>query len=151
MTIEVLTNYGGKNTRERRILPGVYEDGDERLFGLSQYLVTHGFARVIGEKAPEIGSTVATPPVAVYAPVQGSPDDTWQNVGGGVEKITVVGKDGTPLTIVSVTDEVEQPTFNTMTKAELIDFAATHSMTIDLEASKTAILEAVKTQWENTR
>lgn len=43
--IEVLHNYGGKATNEKRIKPGVYDDDDEALFGLADYLVENGHAK----------------------------------------------------------------------------------------------------------
>lgn len=49
MRIKVLQNYGGVRTNEKRILPGVYESDDERLFGLSDYLIDNGYATVVSE------------------------------------------------------------------------------------------------------
>jgi len=51
MKINVLRNYGCWNTNERRILPGVYEAGDERLFGLAEYLVDNGHAVVTEDES----------------------------------------------------------------------------------------------------
>jgi hypothetical protein len=42
--IRVLHNYGGDNTRERRIEPGEYAADDPRLFGLADYLLANGHA-----------------------------------------------------------------------------------------------------------
>ena len=47
MHIQVLHNYGGRLTQERRILPGVYEENDPRIFGLAHYLVQNGHAIAI--------------------------------------------------------------------------------------------------------
>lgn len=52
MKINVLHNYGGWNTQERRILPGVYDSEDAALFGLAQYLVDNGHAVIAGEIEP---------------------------------------------------------------------------------------------------
>jgi hypothetical protein len=55
--IRVLHNYGGANTRERRIEPGDYAEDDPRLFGLADYLLQNDHAIVIGE-----GARPYTPP-----------------------------------------------------------------------------------------
>lgn len=47
MHIQVLHNYGGRLTQERRILPGVYEENDPRIFGLAHHLVQNGHAIAI--------------------------------------------------------------------------------------------------------
>lgn len=47
MRIKLLHNYGGTLTGERRIEPGEYDATDERLFGLADYLVANGHARVV--------------------------------------------------------------------------------------------------------
>lgn len=44
MKVQVLHNYGGARTQERRILAGTYEHDDERLFGLAAYLIANGHA-----------------------------------------------------------------------------------------------------------
>ena len=51
--IEVLTNFGGRLTKERRIVPGVYADNDPRLFGLAAYLIEHKFAVRLDEPAAQ--------------------------------------------------------------------------------------------------
>lgn len=69
MKIEVLHNYGGRNTNERRIPPGVYEADDERLFGLADYLVENGHAVVITEPEVEMpDELILVNPPAVPAP-----------------------------------------------------------------------------------
>lgn len=52
MRIEVLKNFGGVLTNEKRILPGVYDSSDPRLFGVADYLVEHGHARVVEDSIP---------------------------------------------------------------------------------------------------
>ena len=52
MKIKVLTNFGGVLTKELRILPGIYDEGDERLFGTADYLLEHGFAIAVREETP---------------------------------------------------------------------------------------------------
>lgn len=47
--IRVLHDYGGANTRERRIEPGDYASDDPALFGLAEYLVENNHAIVIGD------------------------------------------------------------------------------------------------------
>lgn len=48
-SIQVLVNYGGALTNEQRILPGVYDADDPRLFGLADHLVEAGHAIEIDE------------------------------------------------------------------------------------------------------
>ncbi len=45
--IEVLVNYGGKNTNWKRIPQGTYAEDAPELFGLAEYLVSGGWARRI--------------------------------------------------------------------------------------------------------
>lgn len=52
MKIEVLENYGGQRTQERRVLPGVYDVDDPALFGVGEYLLEVGKAVVIEADAP---------------------------------------------------------------------------------------------------
>lgn len=47
MKIQVLHNYGGKLTKEQRILPAIYDTTDERLFGLADYLVINRHAIIV--------------------------------------------------------------------------------------------------------
>lgn len=47
MQIQVLINFGGVETGEKRILPGIYHHNDPSLLGLSGYLVKGGWARVV--------------------------------------------------------------------------------------------------------
>lgn len=66
MKIKLLLNYGGWNTNERRILPGVYDSDDPALFGLADYLVENKHAVVVEDETPEITTTEdepAAPPV----------------------------------------------------------------------------------------
>jgi e3 binding domain. len=44
MQIQVLRDFAGKLTNERRIYPGVYFLDDEALYGVGQYLIDNGFA-----------------------------------------------------------------------------------------------------------
>lgn len=46
--IQVLFNYGGRPTEEKRIPAGLYERGDEALMGLEDYLLDQGIAQEIG-------------------------------------------------------------------------------------------------------
>lgn len=46
--IQVLFNYGGRPTEEKRIPEGFYERGDETLMGLEDYLIENGIAVEIG-------------------------------------------------------------------------------------------------------
>lgn len=50
MKIELLHDFAGRLTHEQRIYPGVYDEADERLFGLAQYLVDNDHAVVVTEK-----------------------------------------------------------------------------------------------------
>lgn len=52
--IRVIHNYGGADTHDRRILPGIYEIGDPRLFGVAQILLEDGHAVPfeVGAEAP---------------------------------------------------------------------------------------------------
>lgn len=52
MRINLLGNYGGQRTGEKRILPGEYDSEDPAIFGLADYLVENGHAVVIGELPP---------------------------------------------------------------------------------------------------
>lgn len=52
MKIQVLENFGGVETNERRILPGVYDMTDSALFGAGQVLLDLGKAVVIEYDAP---------------------------------------------------------------------------------------------------
>lgn len=47
MQIQVLVNFGGVETGEKRILPGIYHYNDSSLMGLAGYLVKGGWARVV--------------------------------------------------------------------------------------------------------
>ena len=38
-TIRVVNAYVGKPSKERWVLPGIYKEDDEKLFGLGEYLV----------------------------------------------------------------------------------------------------------------
>lgn len=49
--ITVLKNFGGKETNERRILPGVYDVNAPELFGLADYLVENGHAVAVKTEA----------------------------------------------------------------------------------------------------
>ncbi len=78
MHIQVLHNYGGRLTHERRILPGVYADDDPRIFGLAQYLVDNGHAIALG--APVMPAV--TPPAAPQKPpAKLEPDDVPEDSG----------------------------------------------------------------------
>lgn len=59
--IQVLMNYGGRLTEEKRIEPGVYDEGDPALFGLDDYLVKMGVAQVVGGSRPGRKSTRLAP------------------------------------------------------------------------------------------
>jgi hypothetical protein len=58
MKIEVLQNFGGVETGERRILPGIYTIDDPRLFGCGQLLLDYGMARTLDRPTP-----IEEPPV----------------------------------------------------------------------------------------
>ena len=60
--IEVTVNYGGEATGGARIVPGVYQDGDAALFGLADFLVQTGRARVIVVAAPDAETEPAQAP-----------------------------------------------------------------------------------------
>ncbi len=61
MKIKILRNYGGTRTRERRILPGVYEAGDSALFGLEDYLLEIGEAQVVDDTVDLVQENSAAP------------------------------------------------------------------------------------------
>lgn len=46
--IQVLENYGGRATNEQRVLPGMYAEDDERLFGAVEAMLEVEVARVVG-------------------------------------------------------------------------------------------------------
>lgn len=71
--IEVTVNYGGEATDGARIVPGVYADGDAALFGLADFLVQTGRARVI----------VVEPPVTEAEPAQAPKPAPRKSKGGG--------------------------------------------------------------------
>lgn len=52
MKIELLINFGGVPTNELRILPGIYDADDERLFGITEYLLDNGHAVVVDDDVP---------------------------------------------------------------------------------------------------
>lgn len=52
MKIKMLENYGGVRTNERRILPGVYDSNDARLFGLTEFLLQTGKAIIVSTDEP---------------------------------------------------------------------------------------------------
>lgn len=54
MRIEVLVNFGGVETGEKRILPGMYEHTDPRLFGCAEILVEMGNARLLSNNGQPI-------------------------------------------------------------------------------------------------
>ncbi len=47
MQIQVLVNFGGVETGEKRILPGIYHHNDPAIFNLARYLVEGGWAKVV--------------------------------------------------------------------------------------------------------
>jgi hypothetical protein len=59
MRILVKRNYGGRPTRERRILPGEYDSNDPALFGVADYLLENGFAVAVNlsddAQTPDLG------------------------------------------------------------------------------------------------
>lgn len=59
MRIEVVTNFGGVETGEKRILPGIYEHDDSRLFGCAKLLVDMGHARVLSDDGRLVTDKVA--------------------------------------------------------------------------------------------
>ena len=54
MKIRVLTNFGGVLTNEKRIVEGVYDSEDPKLFGIADYLVKHLHAVVVVEDNSEL-------------------------------------------------------------------------------------------------
>ncbi len=67
MKIEVLENYGGQRTQERRVLPGVYNVDDPALFGVGEYLLEVGKAIVIEADTPALPESTDTDTDAVGA------------------------------------------------------------------------------------
>lgn len=67
MRIQVIRDFAGRLTGERRIFPGEYALEDPALFGAGQYLLDNGFAVVIGAPEPE---PVPEPPHEEDAPVE---------------------------------------------------------------------------------
>lgn len=61
MKIKVLINFGGTITKERRILPGIYEDNNPVLFGVANYLLEHGFAVPVEGATPTTEFTYTRP------------------------------------------------------------------------------------------
>jgi hypothetical protein len=59
MRIQVLINYGGRNTGEQRIKPGEYDADDPRVYGIADYLVANGHARVIAVDPPPVADVEA--------------------------------------------------------------------------------------------
>lgn len=50
MQILILVDFGGVETGEKRILPGIYHYNDPALFGLAGYLVEGGWAKVVADR-----------------------------------------------------------------------------------------------------
>lgn len=59
MQIQVIRDFAGKLTHEKRIFPGFYESGDPRLLGVEDYLVQHGFAQRVNAPAEEMVDAIA--------------------------------------------------------------------------------------------
>ncbi len=57
--IRLLHDYGGERTNERRIQPGDYDEHDERLFGLADYLIENGHAVEMGVRDVVASTTEA--------------------------------------------------------------------------------------------
>lgn len=112
--IRVLHNYGGRNTQERRIEPGLYREDDTRLFGLAAYLVTHGHAVIVpDEDLQPVTTTVVRGAVVllpdtpvnpikeyIYEPVKDAPVSLTTAPGGDVLVLSddVPAEDEQPLT-----------------------------------------------------
>lgn len=86
MKIKVLINFGGTLTKERRILPGIYEDNNPVLFGVANYLLEHGFAVPVDDGIP-VTEFVETRPIE---------DNTFHN--------NIMKRKGRPIIPHAVTD-----------------------------------------------
>lgn len=59
MQIEVLRNFRGRMTGEQLIRPGIYDADDPRIYGIADYLVANGHARVIAVDPPPVADVEA--------------------------------------------------------------------------------------------
>jgi hypothetical protein len=74
MKIRVLENYGGRDTREYRILPGVYEENDPALMGVTQTLLDLGKAEIVDDGDP-VGLTPPSEALLYRDPVNRDTDE----------------------------------------------------------------------------
>lgn len=77
MRIKVNQTYTGRRSKEQTIFPGVYEVGDERLFGLAEYLVKDQRKAVYLE--PETATTGGTDSVT-FAVVEAGAEPPYEVV-----------------------------------------------------------------------
>lgn len=74
MKIELLHDYGGVRVpRGQRLQPGIYELDAPELFGLGQYLVDTGHARVIETEPEDVTSDFGTS--FIVSPEESEPEE----------------------------------------------------------------------------
>lgn len=72
MKIQVTRDFAGRLTKERRILPGVYDSEDPALMGLADYLAENGFAVWVYEETVIEDKLIPVNPPAKPAPPKAS-------------------------------------------------------------------------------
>ena len=80
MKLEVIVNFGGVETGEKRILPGLYEHDDPRLFGQAKTLIDMGHAKVIANNGKVVKDKEAASMLIDFALSN-------KNVGVNVENV----------------------------------------------------------------
>lgn len=74
--ITVLKNFGGKETQERRIQPGVYDVDSPALFGLAQYLVDNGHAVEVKQVAVPVKEATKAVEIQTVSIEPDAPEET---------------------------------------------------------------------------
>jgi hypothetical protein len=145
--IEVLINFGGRLTNERRILPGVYEIGDSRLFGLENYLVDNGFAHWVDPSVTDMVANIQAETGVEFVDFPSVVD----------EPVEVEGRDGQfnveyePLPefepdTEQVSEPVEEKQFfsDAWSRNDMIGFAGEFGVDLQGNRSKSAIAPIVE-------
>lgn len=78
--ITVLKNFGGKETNERRIQPGVYDVNAPELFGLADYLVENGHAVVVKSEAVPVKEATKAVEIQTVSIEPDAPEETGVEV-----------------------------------------------------------------------
>lgn len=78
--ITVLKNFGGKETQERRILPGVYDVNAPELFGLADYLIENGHAVEVKSEAVPVREATKAVEIQTVSIEPDAPEETGVDV-----------------------------------------------------------------------